>query len=299
MPSGGERDGGPRAPGADTKSRYTAAELGRLVGVSAATVRGWAAHGLLPQVPVQARPAFGFRHLARARVLARFHRHGWSAPRIARALAAARAVVDDVDEALAGIELDGPRRPVTLRLADGRLCTADGQGLLDFGAGRKGAGGVLGLRSPQDWFQLGVEAESAGRLAEAVAAYERALPGAGAEAWFNLGNCRYQLGESKGAEAAFAAAVAAAPEYPEAWNNLGIARGARGRTDGAIEAFRRALDLRPHYADAHYNLADALAGRGDLAAARAHWRAYLVYDPFSPWADQVRRRLRAGDGDAG
>ena len=191
-------------------------------------------------------------------------------------------------------------RVLAIRLPNGQLTQACGQRMFDFDAPsgeRKAACKVLGLRSPQDWFALGIEAEHEHRLHDAIAAYQRALPQVGAPAWFNLGNCRAELGDAVGAIDAFQQALRTDPCYSEAWNNLGIAQGSLHRLTDAMQSFRRALELAPHYADAHYNLADALATAGEIESARKHWRAYLAYDPNSRWADDVRRRLR--DGDAG
>jgi len=290
--------GGASVPPAGGEApRYDAAELAALAGVPVAVLRAWADRGLLPRPRAGVRKCYDFRDLSRARTLARLRAAGWRPAALDKALRRARTLVGDDDEALAGLE-GGPERRVTLRLPDGRLCQDGGQGVFDFGAagGEARGGDVLGLRSPGEWFQIGVEAEAAQRLEDAVRAYRRALPSAGSAAHFNLGNCLYELGDRAGAAAAFEAAVAAAPDYAEAWNNLGIALSALQRGGDAIAAFRRALQLVPHYADAHYNLADALAAAGDVAAARGHWRAYLTYDPNSRWAEQVRRRLQADGG---
>lgn len=282
--------------GTAQERRYTAAELARLCGVGQASVRAWIARGLLPTPRSRSLASYGFRELSRCRRLAQLLAAGWSAPRIAKAVAAAREFVPDVDAALAGIDPEAGAGLLAVRLPDGRLCTEGGQGLLDFDATAAPAPAVRGLRGAGEWFQVGLEAEAAGRLDEAVRAYERSLPAAGAEAHFNLGNCRWQLGDKAGAVAAFEAAVGVAPDYVEAWNNLGIARSAAvGQRAQAIAAFEQALRLRPHYADAHYNLADLLAAAGDVDGARRHWRLYLGFDPNSRWAEQVRRRL----GEAG
>jgi tetratricopeptide (TPR) repeat protein len=262
--------------------------------VTTALVRAWTERGLLPRSP-----SYGFRELARARELARLARGGWTPARLGKAVQRAGSPALDVDAVLAGLESE-PGGPPVVRTPDGRLCTSGGQGLFDFAdpGGDRGAS-VHDLRSPAAWFQLGVEAEAEGRLADAARAYERAVPVAGAEAWFNLGNCRYQVGDAEGARVAFEQAVVQAPDYAEAWNNLGIVLGALRDAAAAVAAFRRALSLVPHYADAHYNLAEALAAAGDVAAARAHWRAYLGFDPNSRWAERARSRLQASDGGAG
>ena len=58
-----------------------------------------------------------------------------------------------------------------------------------------------------------------------------------------LGIIAYRSGDPRGAEAAFARAVAASPEDIAAWHNLGLSRDLLGELEGAAEAFRRALAL--------------------------------------------------------
>lgn len=276
---------------------YDLGELARLVSVHAAVVRSWLDRGLLQPCRQQGRmPFFDFRAVAAARTLQRFHAAGWNAARIERGLAAARKLCSDEDAARDGLLASLGRGRLTVRLPDGRLVEPGGQQLFDFAAGEPAAaaGKLHDLRQPRDWFRLGIEAEAEGRLHDAVRAYERALPG-DAAVHFNLGNCRYQLGDKQAAAQQFAAAVDRDPDYAEAWNNLGIAHGDLGDLAGAVAAFRQALRIVPHYGDAHFNLAEVLADSGDLDGARRHWRAYLSHDPNSRSAELVRRRLQKID----
>lgn len=280
-------------------ARFSLAEQAHLAGVPLARVRSWIKHGLVPQ-QLGAGNGNCFRRIARLRLLGQLDAGGFGPARLARALASARAVVADDDAALHGLLTAPQGRVLAIRLPNGQLTQPCGQRMFDFDAvlvAPKRSCKVLGLRSPQDWFDLGVEAEHEHRLEDAILAYQRALPQMGAPAWFNLGNCRAELGDAIGAIDAFQQALRVDPSYSAAWNNLGIAQGTLHRVVDAMQSFRRALELAPHYADAHYNLADVLALAGDIESARKHWRAYLAYDPNSRWADHVRRRLR--DGDAG
>ncbi|MCC7062960.1 MAG: tetratricopeptide repeat protein [Planctomycetes bacterium] len=277
------------APGSDRL--FSPEELAEFCGLPIAVVKRWIDKELL-------RPERGtvhkysFRAVGVARTLAQLWRAGWSAPRIARAWQLARTVVPDPDAALAGLLASIGQRRVLVRTPEGALVEPGGQLLFDFAAAQATRKDALAIRSPQDWFVIGVDAEAAGRLEDATHAYESALPGGSAEAHFNLGNCLYALRRRSEALTQFAAATARAPEYAEAWNNLGIVRGELGDRQGAIEALQSALLIVPHYADAHFNLAEALAVVGDLQGARRHWRAYLSFDPNSRWADQVRKRLQ-------
>lgn len=282
-------------PSTGSERTFTLAALAEHAGLPLAVLRRWVERDLL--APKRGTTdTFPFRALGAVRTLAQLRRAGWSAPRILRAWRLARTVVDDPDAALTGLVASIGQKRVTVRTPDGRLVEPGGQLLFDFAAARAEAP-LPSLRSAHDWFQAGVDAEAAGRLEDAVRAYERALAGRNPEAHFNLGNCLYALRRRADALAQFEAATAAAPDYAEAWNNLGIARGELGDRDGAIAALRRALALVPHYADAHYNLAEALAAAGELDDARRHWRAYLSFDPNSRWAEQVRRRLQTHGGE--
>lgn len=281
---------------AGAERTFSADELAEFCGVPGTVLRRFLDRELLTPLPGSER--FAFRAAGTARVLAQLWRAGWTAPRIERAWRLARGVVQDADAALTGLLASIGQRRVTVRAPDGRLLEPGGQLLFDFAAAANAdrTGTLPQLRTSQDWFAIGVDAEAAGRLDDAVRAYEHAAAQGNAETHFNLGNCYYAQRRRSEASTQFLAALAKAPEYAEAWNNLGIVRGELGDRHGAIEALRRALELVSHYADAHYNLAEALAVVGDLEGARRHWRAYLTFDPNSRWAEQVRRRLSANSG---
>jgi tetratricopeptide (TPR) repeat protein len=151
-----------------------------------------------------------------------------------------------------------------------------------------------------DWFELGAEAEEAGRFEEAVEAYARAVRADPdrPEVRFNLANALYALERKADAVQALLAAVELDSEYVEAWNNLGNIMADVGEVDEACACFARALELEPCYADAHYNLAEVLANEGRYGPAREHWRAYLASDPMSPTADAVRERLARTAGSS-
>jgi tetratricopeptide (TPR) repeat protein len=280
------------SPPRSSERTFTSAELAELCGLPASVVDRWIEQDLL-QPERGTVGTFSFRAVGRARTLAQLRQAGWSIARIVRGWELARTVVADPDAALTGLLASIGQRRVLVRAENGRLVEPGGQLLFDFAAAAAARAPALPqLRSPQDWFLLAVDAEAAGRLEDAVRAYENAIAGGNPEAHFNLGNCLYALRRRSEAASQFTLATARAPDYAEAWNNLGIVRGELGDRQGAIDALERALVLVPHYADAHYNLADALAVVGDLSGARRHWRAYLSFDPNSRWADQVRRRLQ-------
>ncbi len=281
---------------ASQERTFSAMELAEFCGLPPNVMRRFLERELL--VPIRGSVGrFSFRSAGGARVLAQLWRAGWTAPRIERCWQLARTVLPDPDEALTGLLASVGQRRIVVRAPDGRLLEPNGQLVFDFAAATGDRAGVLPrIRSPQDWFAVGVDAEAAGRIDDAVRAYEHALIGGSAETHFNLGNCYYAQRRRADASAQFLAAIGKAPDYAEAWNNLGIVRGELGDRQGAVAALGQALELVPHYADAHYNLAEALAVVGDMDGARRHWRAYLTFDPNSRWAEQVRRRLQANGG---
>ncbi|MDO8774117.1 MAG: tetratricopeptide repeat-containing glycosyltransferase family protein [Burkholderiaceae bacterium] len=128
---------------------------------------------------------------------------------------------------------------------------------------------------------LGILLKDSLRLAEAEAAYRRALeikPDY-AEAHNNLG---ILLNESKrlaAAEAAYRRALEIKPDYAEAHNNLGNLLNESKRLAEAEAAYRRALEIKPDYAEAHNNLGILLNESKRLAAAEAAYRRALEIKP--------------------
>ena len=85
----------------------------------------------------------------------------------------------------------------------------------------------------------GVTLKEAGRLAEALASYDRAL--------------------------------SLKPQYAEAHGNRGNALKELGRLDEALASYDAALGLKPDYAEAHFNLAALLAAAEQPAEAARHY----------------------------
>jgi len=136
---------------------------------------------------------------------------------------------------------------------------------------------------------LGVVLTAAGRAAEAVGSYQRALELAPnrAEPWANLGNALRNLGDLHGAIAAYQKADALQSGNPAIKSNLGVVLKDVGRFDDAIEAFRGALAIWPDRAPIWNNLGNALRGKGELDAAAAAFRRALELQPThaSAWSN--------------
>ncbi len=135
--------------------------------------------------------------------------------------------------------------------------------------------------NPHYHYGLGNALRVQGRIAEAVAQYERALilrPDC-AEAHNNLSAILSSQGRHDDAVAHYERALAIRPGYADAHSNLGLALAAQGRTADAMVHFERALALNPGHANAHYNLGLALAAQGRTADAIAHFEHGLVLNP--------------------
>lgn len=118
-------------------------------------------------------------------------------------------------------------------------------------------------------YNLGVARVALGSVERGIADYETALRSRPAypEAHNNLGNALIKLGRVAEALPHYQQAIALKPDFAEAHSNLGNALLQSGRTADAVPRFQRALELRPDYPEAHYNLGNARAAAGAMAAA--------------------------------
>lgn len=104
---------------------------------------------------------------------------------------------------------------------------------------------------------------------EAAAHYREALrlePGY-VEARVNQAVLLHRTGHRDEAVAAYRMALTIAPRHAVALTGLGSALQARGETEAAMAQYQTAIDAAPDYADAHYNLASVLQMTGRTKAA--------------------------------
>ena len=118
---------------------------------------------------------------------------------------------------------------------------------------------------------LALALDEAGRLAEAIPSYRRALeldPHL-SQAHNNLGSALYRLGRMPEAIAALRRALAARPHFLAARYNLGQALVAVGDYEEAVEYLRQVLVVQPNMFAARFKVGEALlqAGRADEALA--------------------------------
>jgi tetratricopeptide (TPR) repeat protein len=170
--------------------------------------------------------------------------------------------------------------------------------------------------SPKLWNERGVCLHQAGRRAEAVVSYERAvgIDSAYQLAWNNLGVVRAHESSADAAVAAFRQALgadrpllaarlnlgllsfqrrqfrAALEEYQQAlaeqpasavaWNGVGLVLMELRRFEDARNAFGRAVDADAGFAAAHYNLSFVLSQLGDFDGALRETRRALELEPL-------------------
>ena len=120
------------------------------------------------------------------------------------------------------------------------------------------------LRQAEAHNNKGVELAEQGRVAEAIAAFNRAI-----KIYPKYENAHNNLGLALGSqnyfsEAAveFQHALAINPQNIETHNNLGIALGSQGKLSDAIAAFQQAIEIEPNNPTSHQNLGVAFWSGG-------------------------------------
>jgi tetratricopeptide (TPR) repeat protein len=119
--------------------------------------------------------------------------------------------------------------------------------------------------------------EMAGRPAKADAAL--AAGGRYVDCYRFRGDILDHRGDWPGAQKAYAAAAALAPDLPAAYYSWGLALARRGDLNGAMAKYAAAHQRGPHWADPLKAWGDALAAQGRWAQAKAK---YEEAAPFAP-----------------
>jgi tetratricopeptide (TPR) repeat protein len=173
--------------------------------------------------------------------------------------------------------------------------------------------------TPEGLLRIAAQHRQAGRVAEAIAAYEQALAQRPdlPNSWYNLARLQRQAGRFEAALASYAQALAQGVAEPEEVHlNRGVIYADDlARSEAAEAELDRALALNPHFVPALLNLGNLFDDRGDARSARAAYERALAIDPANAVAlarlagvaslsgpdDPLLARLRAGiaRGDAG
>ena len=147
------------------------------------------------------------------------------------------------------------------------------------------------------WYELGLLLGQIGDFRGAEAAFRKAIqihPDF-ATAHFNLGLTLVANPQSKldwpGAIAEFREAIRYQPDYAEAHNLLGAGLSSQGDYAEAIVELRRAIELKPSLAEAHFNLGIALEKKGEFEDAAKEYRAAVELKSDYPEATTALGKL--------
>jgi tetratricopeptide (TPR) repeat protein len=171
--------------------------------------------------------------------------------------------------------------------------------------------------TPEELLRIASQHREAGRVAEAIGAYEAALalrPGL-PNSWYNLARLQRQAGRFEAALASYAQALAHGVSEPEEVHlNRGVIYADDlARSDAAEAELAKALALNPRYVPALLNLGNLHDDRGDRTSARSAYERALAIEPDNVIAlarlagaaplsgpdDPLLGRLRTGIARAG
>jgi tetratricopeptide (TPR) repeat protein len=163
---------------------------------------------------------------------------------------------------MSGLRIRALGKRVVVSEREGRWQADSGQYLLAFEGDP--AEGLLDViepslpapAEPDDWFERGVELESANANAARIA-YERAIAAnpKHVDARINLGRLLHEAGRLAQAERVYRDAVRVRASDPLLHYNLAVLLEDMGNLRESMRAYETALRLDPELADGHYNLA--------------------------------------------
>src|SRR5258707_13125485 len=132
------------------------------------------------------------------------------------------------------------------------------------------------------WNNLGVVLAHTGDTEEAIEAFRRALQVRGtlAAARLNLALLLFHTRRFQLALEAFRQVLADTPDSALAWNGVGLVLVELKRFPDARNAFVRAVESDPNHAGAHYNLSFTLSNLGDYDGALRATKRALELDPY-------------------
>ena len=119
------------------------------------------------------------------------------------------------------------------------------------------------------YYNRGVVKDELGQREDAIADYDEAigLKPDFAESYNNRGNAKAALGQHDEAIADYDEAIRLKPDFAESYNNRGTARGKLGQGEDAIADYNEATRLKPDFVEAYYNRGSMKAELGQIADA--------------------------------
>jgi predicted CXXCH cytochrome family protein len=161
----------------------------------------------------------------------------------------------------------------------------------------------LAMQKPSDaefYAVLGEGLQRAGKLTEAVAAYEQAvrLRPASVTLLRSLAECLSADGQVAHAAEILNRAVQIAPADPLAWYRYGMLDFRAGRATDAVEKIRKAIAIDPSLPEQSRSLAEVLMRSGQPELALSSIRDALRTDPYDDAAWDLAGRLLSERGEA-
>ena len=163
---------------------------------------------------------------------------------------------------------------------------------------------ALLLRQSADaYFYLGYAKDDLGDAKGAIAAYNQLLylkPNDD-RALTNIGFAKQAAGDERGATASFEQAIYSNPQNSLAHNGLGVSRYALGDYSGAIRGYDLAIKIDPSFSGAFGNRGLAKSALGDNEGAIADYDKPLALNPqnANAWGGRGLSRAKLGDLDVG
>lgn len=109
------------------------------------------------------------------------------------------------------------------------------------------------------------------------------------QAWVNLGNLHFDLGDPDKSVEAYGKALAINPKLADVWTDMGVMERARKRPREALAAFAQALAVNPDHEVARLNTGIVLLhDLNDKQAALAAWKDLLARKPEARMPDGRR-----------
>ncbi|MES1151292.1 MAG: tetratricopeptide repeat protein [Dongia sp.] len=139
------------------------------------------------------------------------------------------------------------------------------------------------MMDAKSWFEQGLDLHAAGKIQEAILAYDEAaaLAPNNAAVLHNRGLSRQSLKQHAAAAEDFRRALVLNPRLADAHFNLGNALADLNRYAEAAPAYRAAVELRPDFLQAWHNLGETLQAQGDLNAAMEAYKTAMRLEPGS------------------
>ncbi|HLT28228.1 MAG TPA: tetratricopeptide repeat protein [Zeimonas sp.] len=268
---------------------YTLKSIEATLGISPGVVRGLVRAGFVsPRRGKRNELRFTFQDIVLLRTAHALRAAKVSPRTILRSLRKLRASLPQ-EMPLTGLRVVAVGNTVVVREGDVQWEPGSGQLLIDFDAASPGTVSMLapGQRpnrrpeAPADddadtQFRRAQRLETEGRIADAEAAYRRALalePGH-ADACLNLGALLGDAGRSAEAVEVYAEGLRHHPAVGSLHFNLAVALEDLGERQAALRHYERCLALEPRSADAHFNAARLHEELGNLQRAVRHFNAY-------------------------